>query len=366
MVGKKSGKALLKEEGLERTDNNMELSSWPQVAPINQKNYYTDYLKRDDQMLAYRLQNEENRARIAKKAKDRERVSAMKNELPLPETTSEAAADAAADDADEVPPDAKGSRTVVIHLGSQNLRIGLASDALPKTMPMVIAHKAEENEAEERGGEPRPKRLKVDGGLRVQPEKLFGDEFASEYAGLQTHLKQQMRLNKRRTLPNSKEMVINYNRRTPFETIPEHNDPLRIEYTDVAIRDAPEHIIGEAALKIPDYSTPRYKLHWPIRHGWPNERDYPSKLMLFQDFGHIIEYAIKTQLGLTRKKDWGLYSCVFVIPDLYEKTYVTELLDMLLREFNFARVCFVQEGLAGSFGAGFTTFYFRCYPVSIN
>jgi hypothetical protein len=27
--------------GLERTDNNMELSSWPVVAPINQKNYYT-------------------------------------------------------------------------------------------------------------------------------------------------------------------------------------------------------------------------------------------------------------------------------------------------------------------------------------
>lgn len=27
--------------GLVRTDNNMELSSWPQIAAINQKNYYT-------------------------------------------------------------------------------------------------------------------------------------------------------------------------------------------------------------------------------------------------------------------------------------------------------------------------------------
>lgn len=27
--------------GLERTDNSMGLSSWPVVAPINQKNYYT-------------------------------------------------------------------------------------------------------------------------------------------------------------------------------------------------------------------------------------------------------------------------------------------------------------------------------------
>lgn len=27
--------------GLERTDNGMKLSSWPDVTPINQKNYYT-------------------------------------------------------------------------------------------------------------------------------------------------------------------------------------------------------------------------------------------------------------------------------------------------------------------------------------
>lgn len=60
MVGKKSGKALLREEGkhicvskleeeadsgslagLERTDNGMKQSSWPEVQMINQKNYYT-------------------------------------------------------------------------------------------------------------------------------------------------------------------------------------------------------------------------------------------------------------------------------------------------------------------------------------
>jgi actin-related protein 8 len=56
MVGKKSGKALREEgmiypavfcsaikgsAGLERTDNNMELTTWPVVNMINQKNYYT-------------------------------------------------------------------------------------------------------------------------------------------------------------------------------------------------------------------------------------------------------------------------------------------------------------------------------------
>jgi actin-related protein 8 len=58
MVGKKSGKALLREEGkrdffktikskltrfagLARTDNGMKQTSWPEVPMINQKNYYT-------------------------------------------------------------------------------------------------------------------------------------------------------------------------------------------------------------------------------------------------------------------------------------------------------------------------------------
>ncbi len=72
--------------------------------------------------------------------------------------------------------DALGSKVIVIHLGSQNLRIGLASDALPKTVPMVIARKWEYSESEAEGGEPKPKRRKLDDGSDMEPERLFGDE----------------------------------------------------------------------------------------------------------------------------------------------------------------------------------------------
>ena len=72
--------------------------------------------------------------------------------------------------------DALGSKVIVIHLGSQNLRIGLASDALPKTVPMVIARKWEYSESEAEGGEPKPKRRKLDDGSEMEPEKEFGDE----------------------------------------------------------------------------------------------------------------------------------------------------------------------------------------------
>ncbi|PYH90809.1 putative chromatin remodeling complex subunit [Aspergillus ellipticus CBS 707.79] len=355
MVGKKSGKALLRDEGLERTDNNMELSSWPQVPPINQKNYYTDYLKRDDQYLAFRLQNEENRNRMAKTAKDRDRALAMAkaNDLGLPEPEPEADGDTNMDDTEEANEEALGSKVIVIHVGSQNLRIGLASDALPKTVPMVIARKSATSESEDRE-EPCPKRFKMDDDSDMEPDKLFGPEFSSQYTTMMADLKTHMRQNKRRTLPNSKEMVINFNRRTVPETISEHNDPMRVDWTEIP-EPAPEYIVGQDALRIPDSSKPRYKLYWPIKHGWCNEGDYNSKRLLFLDISLILEDAFKTQLGLTSKKEWPQYSCVFVIPDIYEKSYVTQILELLMREFAFARVCFIQESLAATFGAGFTS-----------
>jgi actin-related protein 8 len=205
MVGKKSGKALLREEGtsldrssalrvlrkllkltgigLERTDNNMEFTSWPAIAAINQKNYYTEYLKRDDQILAYRLQQEENRNRMTKQAKDRDRALAQGRPVgPDGDVEMDEEQDEAQDEM------SKGTKTIVIHIGSQNLRIGLASDALPKTVPMVIAKKSQKNEAEEGDGEPKPKRVKLDDGSDPEPEKQFGEEVSRDWAMETIHL----------------------------------------------------------------------------------------------------------------------------------------------------------------------------------
>ncbi|KAI9867041.1 MAG: actin-like protein arp8 [Trichoglossum hirsutum] len=360
MVGKKSGKALLREEGLERTDNDLEFTTWPQVNMINQKNYYTEYLKRDDQILVFRLQNEENRNRMTREAKDRDRALAQSNrgEFPLPEADADMEDEAAAEEGSGpvAGEEVLGSKVIVVHPGSQNLRIGLASDALPRTIPMVIARKWKHSESEEVGSEPRPKRIEADDD-DLDPEQLFGTEFAGQFSTMSADLKVRMRNNKRRILPNSKDLVVNYNRRTLPDTISEHNDPLRVDWTELPpdSRSAPDHICGQAALRIPDNSRPRYKLFWPLRNGWYNERDYASKTLLYEDIVIIVEDAIKSQLGLRRKKEWAQFGCVFIIPDLYERRYVTDTLEMLLREFGFGRVCFIQESLAATFGAGYSS-----------
>ena len=241
-----------------------------------------------------------------------------------------------------------GSKTIILHPGSQNLRLGLATDALPKTVPMVIARKAEHAESEL--SEPKPKRLKTD----APSEEWFGEDFATQYNAMAQEFKSSRRANKRRVLPNSRELVTKWNSVTSPETISEHNDPLRIDWTELPAdpAQAPEYFVGAPALRIPEQSTPRYKLSWPLRNGWLNEKDYQSRNVLERDYFLIIEESIKEQLGLHNKKEWSQYSCVFIIPDLYEKVLVAQILRQLIVDFGFTRVCFIQESLAATFGAG--------------
>ena len=182
-------------------------------------------------------------------------------------------------------------------------------------------------------------------------------QFAQEYNSMAGEFKISRRQNKRRVLPNSRELVTKWNSTSPPDMISEHNDPYRIDWTELPPnpKQAPNYIVGDAALRIPERSRPRYRLYWPVQHGWLNEKDYDSRNMLYRDFLLILEESIKTELGLTQKKEWNQYSCVFIIPDLYEKAFVAQVLEELIREFNFQRVCFIQESIAASFGAGFST-----------
>lgn len=184
MVGRKTGRTTSKEEGLERVDNQLSyFSTWPVANMINQKNYYTEYLKRDDQVLVLRLQNEENRNRLARAARDRDRA------LAQPEKPGTGPSDVdldpdetlAVEEGNETGADseATGSKIIVIHPGSQNLRIGLAGDALPKTIPMVIARKIRAPTYQAPDEQPKPKRQKTKDTASTESDAPFGPEVSA-------------------------------------------------------------------------------------------------------------------------------------------------------------------------------------------
>lgn len=128
-------------------------------------------MKRDDQVLVYRLQNEENRNRMARIARDKDRAMAHDGDATAPDAEVEGDETVAAEDG--IPAgviegvEALGSKVIVIQPGSQFLRIGLASDVLPKTVPMVLARKVSSGQRQTRtedtetSFEPQAKRQKT-------------------------------------------------------------------------------------------------------------------------------------------------------------------------------------------------------------
>ncbi|RVD87590.1 uncharacterized protein DFL_001815 [Arthrobotrys flagrans] len=366
MPPRKANRPSKKDEGLARTDNNLKNHSWPVVYPINQKNFYTDYLKRDDQALVWRQRSEVPRPE--REVKDRGPILDGEPEKDSVGTDGKE---------DEEHPEVWGSRVIIIHPGSRNLRIGRASDALPKTIPNVIARQHAQSEWEE-DPHPRPKRLRMeeepkddleDAGDNTPQRRTRGSSrksaslaekepscaessFQTLFNEISQELKMQMRQNKRRVLPNSREGVINHNKKYVPENIKEHNDPYRAEWTSVDTSLL--HFVGQEALHIADNSLPRYKLFWPLRDGVFNEHDYLSKRRWHEDVTVILRESFLKELSIG-PGDYEALSAVLVIPDLYDRIYVTEMLDLLLREFRFAQVCLFQESVAATYGAGFSS-----------
>jgi actin-related protein 8 len=306
-------------------------------------------MKRDDQVLALRLQSDATRDKLVQTARDRDRAlsKTANGELPLP-VPDLAEEDGVATPSAGLDP----SRLIVIHPGSQNLRIGFASDALPKTIPMTLATKFPQTESEMYEALPR-RQFEA-----KTTDQQYGEEWSKKYQKQCNDLKIEMRANKRKVLPNSKELVQTFNRRTEAEIIQKHNDPLEIEWTDIKTLEDPESLascfIGSEALRVPDDSDPKFKLWWPMRQGWLNEDDYTSQEHLYDDFETLLDKALRQELGLKTNSEWQQYSCVFVIPDLYDKKYVEQILRSCMTWFEFNRVCFIQESMAATFGAGYT------------
>jgi len=88
---------------------------------------------------------------------------------------------------------------------------------------------------------PLPVRLRDD---PESSEPLFGQTFDEGVAKLDSILKARLKLAKKRTVPNARELVASYNRKSQFEEILDINDPEQVEW--IELEPDKKYATGEA------------------------------------------------------------------------------------------------------------------------
>ncbi|KAI5961805.1 ARP8 [Candida margitis] len=380
----------LKNSGVGRfeQENGFGLTSVRTIPLINQKNYFTEYLKKDEQVgfirnwrferdLATKLKKLKQSGGSLEELKKLEEtknfddfdLKNIENELKSKNGGATAVA-AAADDEEEEDDEGEneteevrqekariGEDVIVLQPGSTYIRIGRATDAVPQVIPNVIAVKTSQNSPESDAILPH---RHVDGDKVVIDDD--GDDggdggdggdgdFEQQRLAASKDFRARMRYYKRRILPNSRETVANYNKKQEPEPIADHNDPNKKEW----INPDPTrtYYTGEEALALKLESG--WKLRYPMINANFNEYcpDYKSRQDLLGDLVHIIEDALqKMEINATSLANLKI---MLIIPDLYDKAYVETWCDLLLRFIGFGKIGILQEAVAATFGAGAST-----------
>ncbi|KAJ3180741.1 actin-like protein arp8 [Geranomyces variabilis] len=252
-------------------------------------------------------------------------------------------------DAVQIDPNQAFDDVLVIHAGSRFLRIGRAAEALPKEVPHLIVRKMYDPDDGATASTEAPASLDA---IADEPELV---------KVIQDDIRLRMREQKIRSIPNAHAQVLGYNEQVVAESIPDHNDPYKIEWHRLEGQD---HVVGSKALRVCDIAKThrdpsdgrmhRYRAFYPIQHGLLNTRDYISARACLADMQVIWTESIETELGIPRAQ-FSSFNVVCIIPDVNSKLHVRETLTMLLQGMKFRGATLLQESVAATFGAGITT-----------
>lgn len=227
---------------------------------------------------------------------------------------------------------------IVIHPGSTTLRIGRATDTLPVNIPHVIARRHKQQ------GQPtyRDKWLLRDGlnkpesneqrqnGLKMVDQAIWSKKMS----------------NGTRRIPVSPDQARAYNKQIRPAVL-DHSSG--VKWTNTSHH--PAFLVGEEALYV--NPTDCYNIHYPIRRGQLNLHSGSggSLTAVLADLETIWTQAIQKYLEIPLK-DLKYYRCILLVPDIYNRQHVKELVNMILMNMGFSGIVVHQESVCATFGSG--------------
>ncbi|KAI8969925.1 hypothetical protein BDF20DRAFT_907521 [Mycotypha africana] len=259
-------------------------------------------------------------------------------------------------------PEEEWRDTIIIHPGSRNLRIGLASEAFPVSIPHAIARKLKVNssavsdttETDKNDKDTNMSNSSKNIDNSEEKDQHEKEEYEIALQEIRGELKWRMKSAKRRAVPNAEQQVIGFNASAYKEMIPDHNDPYKVEWTDIN-NAAEDYYVGEKALKVPiSQKGSNWRLFYPWKDGTLNNQNYDSVQAVLNDLEAIWTETIVNELEVKRS-DFKNCNAVLVIPDLLDHSYICDLTTMMLRYMNFKGVILQQESVCATYGAGISS-----------
>ncbi|CAK8690567.1 unnamed protein product [Clavelina lepadiformis] len=217
----------------------------------------------------------------------------------------------------------QANMTIVIHPGSSHLRIGRASDPQPVMIPHVIAwrHKNPETQTAK-----RMKLIREDNKPDLKDLRKIEDMFF--FTGCLESTADEVRKENSKKKPEKLQEGCGWT------------------WTDTSL--APKFLIGDDALYIDEEDC--YDLFWPIVNGQLNLKS-KSITAVLADLQCLWTKAIENFLRIP-VKDIGKYRCILVIPDIYNREHIKNLVNLLLDQMQFSAIIIHQESVCATYGCG--------------
>ncbi|KZP01605.1 actin-like ATPase domain-containing protein [Calocera viscosa TUFC12733] len=318
----------------------------PSVIPITSKFLTSSYVKSDQQSIFTRTDTRNGKRK-------------REDEDDSPENTPP-------------PQGPRGSNVIVIHPGTRNMRVGLASSLSPVTIPSVVARKSEHAE-EDRYTKGSPLSHEYERNRRIEKSKALKAEGlidenvdvsnpfdsnvimqddpkrTNSVPSLRKMMRQRFESLKLRWNADANAIVFKYNSQVQPEPADENYESHKPNWT--VPKPGEKYLVGQRALDLPDPAAAGYELHWPFYGTMFNLKEYDDLAILLNDIETLLEGAIGDALHI-HPRSYKHYSIMLVIPDWYEWHYLKDLVDILLHDMGFDGVCIQQESACAAYGSG--------------
>lgn len=233
----------------------------------------------------------------------------------------------------DTPPEQVHSKSIiVIHPGSLNLRIGRASDLNPLTMLHAIARRRKS------GGQSY-----MDPFLSERIDLNQPHDFEEARLAVSHTLQSCLQSDGRRRYATPPQQIAAFNRRSQPELLGNNGGEW--------VKPEGDLVIGNDILRLDPNED--FNIHFPYKRGDFNIHAGPGGSMtaVLADLETIWTYVLENNFQIN-PKDLKYYKAVLVVPDVYNRIYLRELMYLLLCKIGFGSCFLVQDHVAATFGSG--------------